>query len=127
MNAKSQPQIFQGWPDVTSPNGLVFGKHGPGGNDRFGSWREMAAFGRSYIDSALDMTEYEAKFTKPASTWQRKAYAWAIQNPESAMVLNNRGQTWVVGKRGEYVLFVLPGKSRAWISRDEKNILLVHN
>lgn len=97
----------------------------------FGFWDKIIECGRSYmVGTATSMKEYLRSHSSPLSRWQKLAYSWALQNPDSILEVDTKTHHWRVYLRGEYVEFALPhqsyGGEKHYVTRDGKTNFLVN-
>ncbi len=104
--------------------------------DSLATWDAIIAKGKVRVPGGERMTaaQFLQRNTKWLSTpWQKVAYDWALDHPGKTLVVEFRIgrqlQTWVVGKRGEYVMFVVPWwqeRRQVLVSRDRKTRVLIN-
>jgi hypothetical protein len=97
----------------------------------YGFWEKMMECGRSYmVGTGTPMKEYLRSHSSPLSKWQKLAYDWALQNPNSILEVETKTHDWQVYLRGEYVEFALPHQERGgekhYVTRDGKTNVLVN-
>lgn len=100
-------------------------------DDQYGQWDAMLQLARSYmVGDDKPMNEYIRSHRSPLTRWQKLAYRWAQENPESLLVLESRSHLWNVYVRGEYIEFALPhhgmGGERHYASRNGKSKILTN-
>lgn len=93
-----------------------------------GNWNENIESGKNYmVGRETPMSKFLADYRRPMSRWQKLAYAWAIENPDKMLILENDRYCWQVYKRGDFVEFGLPhhgkGGEKHWMSRTGKTMI----
>jgi hypothetical protein len=98
--------------------------------NEFWYWDRIIESGKSYMVGDMPTQEYLRKFSSPLSKWQKLAYVWAIENPDSILDVETSSHEWQVYTRGEYVEFSLPhqdkGGERNYVTRNGKTKVLVN-
>lgn len=97
----------------------------------YGFWNKMIECGRSYmVGTGTPMKEYLSSHSSALSKWQKVAYEWALQNPDSILEVDTKTHHWRVYLRGEYVEFALPhqsfGGEKNYVTKDGKKKVLVN-
>lgn len=97
------------------------------------SWDQAIQAGCNYMaGECIPVSQFVELFTVPLTGWQRVAHVWCMANPKLQLELIDRSaspQEYIVGRRGEYVEFILSrrrfNKDKRWISKTGRTKVLV--
>jgi len=91
--------------------------------DGWGKWEAILDAGRRYmVGASTTMAEYLRHHRSPLQFWQKLAYRYCMENPDTKLVITTKDYQWEIYKRGEFVEFGVPhhdmGGEMHYISRN---------